>query len=320
MSPGTMRLSERWRTTVPGFSAHCLRCDSAKRALLIGDGWGAAYASLALRMIDLNTGRDLQRCRTRYQQVSAIMLAGDRIYAATESRLFELDLELSVLRQWERNLVRNTMQLVPTGDQLVAANWLMESIGIFDLRTGRVRRVRAGRQPLVFPHRGEVMVLAGFDGGLYILDCDRHRLTTCASTPPISAVAAGEEIWAVLAGPVEPDHPTVPTRRGSERLLKVGDRGWTARLPDRCSAISCDDEAGTIWCLLGGLGNRGGSLVQLSQADGRLLAMYSPPDNCAFVHVDPPAGVAFAVEGHTAVRAGRIVSATATLVCLELAR
>lgn len=50
----------------------CWRSNPAGGHLYAGDGWGVAYASLSLRLIDMNDGRELARLRTKYQQPRSI--------------------------------------------------------------------------------------------------------------------------------------------------------------------------------------------------------------------------------------------------------
>src|SRR5437762_9413497 len=114
--------------------------DKRSGSVFVGDGWGVAFAALRLRRLDLLTGADLAQVRTRHQPTNALAVHAGRLYAATDSRLFELDpLQLAPQRQWERGLLRYTTQLVPDGQLLVAANWLKPSVGVFDPDGGRMR-------------------------------------------------------------------------------------------------------------------------------------------------------------------------------------
>ena len=86
-----MGLDIKWSATLPGDSHHLLAIDPAGAHLYAGDGWGSpSYASLSLRLIDMNDGRELVRLRTRYQQPRSITYRGPDLVLATDSRLFQL--------------------------------------------------------------------------------------------------------------------------------------------------------------------------------------------------------------------------------------
>src|ERR1700683_1154501 len=99
-------LPERWRRTIPGERDHRFFADQRSRALYVGDG-GLMPAALRLRRLDVDTGAELASTRTRGQLVFGMAFRGDRLFAASNSRLFELDSTgLSVIRQWDKRLVR----------------------------------------------------------------------------------------------------------------------------------------------------------------------------------------------------------------------
>jgi hypothetical protein len=246
--------SERWRATVPGEAAQAFLCDPTPPAsLFVGDGAFVAYAALRLHRFDLSTGVHLAEVRTRHQPVSGLAQHAGHLYVATDSRLFELEsTDLSIVRQWERGLVRYTMQLLPARTTLAMANWRMPSIGLFDLNTGRTRRVNVGLQPLLVRHGGAIKVLAGFEGGMWTLDIVRIRLTDAERTPPVVAIASGTDLWGLLAGPAEHrgGTPSALVKRGSNEVLRLTGEPWSITLDGECSTLVCDDVSGVLWCVI----------------------------------------------------------------------
>jgi hypothetical protein len=220
----TRALTERWRAPVPGIVAITVLSDTASGSVFASDGWGVSYAALRLHRFDLETGAHLAELRTRHQAVSAMLVDRNVLYAATDSRLFELSpTDLSVSRQWDRGLVRYTQQLVPAGSKLVTANWLKPTIGLFDPETGLTRGLRAGLQPLLVRQGEAVKVIAGFDGRMWTLDTTEQRLVDVQTIPPVARAAAGREIWGVLAGSPEggQGNPPVWTKPPGNRLLRL---------------------------------------------------------------------------------------------------
>ena len=315
-------LAERWRTTVPGEVANVFLCDPTSGSLFVGDGDSVAYAALRLHRLDLSSGAHLAELRTRHQRVSALALHADHLYVATDSRLFELQgADLSIIRQWDRRLVQSAMQVVPDGATLAMANWLMPGVGIFDLDTGRIRRLPVGRQPLLVHHGGVIKVLAGFDGGMWTLDTQRGRLTQATATPPVTAIGAGAHRWAVLAGAAESvsGHSDNLVKRGSNRLTRLTGEPWTTTLSGPCSKVVCDDVNGVVWCIIdSNRAHRSGGLQAVSQTTGQAVTSFVAAPGQSFAHVDPTADLAFTLEPHRRIEGGRVVACTSTLVCYSL--
>ncbi len=311
---------ERWRSEVAGDTVNRLLVHEASGSVFIGDGWGVHYPALRLHRLDLATGAHLADVRTRHQGTSGLAISSGSLFAATDSRLFELALEdLSIRRQWDRGLVRFAMQLVPADSRLVAANWLMASIGIFDPSSGRNQRVRVGRQPLLMKHKGVVKVASGFDGGLATLDPERGRLVDRVPTLPIASADAGDDVWAIVAGPPQggQGEPPVWTKEGTDTLVRLPGSEWRAHLPGPCDSVYCDDKRGLVWCRMKAPGRE---LVAVSQQDGRVLNAYLPPNGFKFHTLDPDAGVAFAMLEHHVIHGNRLVSSTSTCACLAMPR
>jgi len=320
-APPAAQLKELWQTTIPGDVDNRYLCDLSTGSLFASDGWAVAYAALRIHRLDLRTGAHLADLLTRHQGVSAMAMHQGDLFAATDSRLFQIRVsDFGVVRQWDKGLVRFTMQLIPAGDRLVAANWLAPSVGIFHLDTGRTRRLTAARQPLLFRVGDDVRVIAGFDGGMWTLDLDRSQLTHYQKTAPIANVAVGEHIWAILAGRRQggQGEPPVWTKRGTPTIARLtGDR-WTASAKGPVTKIVCDDRRGVLWCLTTGISAH--NLEAISQRTGEVLARFEPPsrNGIGFCHVDPAAGIALRAESHHEVRGSTLIRSTSTLVCLAL--
>jgi hypothetical protein len=318
-TPAT-ELQELWRTTIPGDVDNRYLCDLPSKSLFATDGWGIAYAALRVHRLDLRSGVHLADLRTRHQSVGAMAMHQGDLLVATDSRLFQIRVsDFSVVRQWDKGLVRYAMQLIPAGNQLVAANWLAPSVGIFHLDTGRTRRLTVGGQPLLFRFGDEVKVIAGFDGGMWTLDLDRGQLTRSQKTAPLTNVAVGEHIWATLAGRRQggQGEPPVWTKRGTAVITRLtGDR-WTAAAGGPVKDLVCDDRRAVLWCLTG---VRPYNLEAISQRTGRVLASFTPTPGkgIGFCHVDPAAGIALQADSSQEVRGSILIRSTSTLVCLAL--
>jgi hypothetical protein len=145
MSKSSGRLVERWHTTIPGVWANVFLVDPDTESLFVSDGWSVPYAALSLHRMDLESGTHIADVQTRRQWVMGVTLAHGHLFAATASRLFELRrTDLGVLKQWDKGLVRYTTQLVEHGRQLVTANHLAPTIGVFDPSTDAPRASELG--------------------------------------------------------------------------------------------------------------------------------------------------------------------------------
>jgi hypothetical protein len=313
-------LREVWRTTVPGDTNNMILCDQGSQSVFVSDGWNVAYGALRLHRLDLTTGQHRAELRTRSQSVSGLAMDRGKLWVATDSRLFELAArDLSIIRGYEKGLMAYTRQLIPVSSLLVTADWLRPSIGVFDPDTGKTSRVKLGGQPLLCKFHDVVRAVAGFDGGLWNVDPERRRLTDLQPTPPVFAITAGHDLWAVLAGKPEGGQgaPPVWMRRGTDVLTKLTGPPQEARVGGPCARLFADDRLEVIWCLV----NRGAHLQAVSQATSALLATYAPePEGVrvSFCHVDPGAGLAFALEAHRITDHGYVRSSTSTLTCYAL--
>lgn len=306
-----MRLTEIWRATVPGHTAHAILADGGSKSLFVGDGWGVPYTARRLHRFDPETGEQLAEVRTRQQQVCSLAVHDDHLFAATSSRLLKLrTADLAVVGHWEKVLPSDSQQLVAEGRFLVGANWRKPTVGVFDLRSGRSTRLAVGLQPLVVRHRGAVKVVEGFDGGIRTLDLDRARLLGAEASEPVAAAAAGSELWAIAArgGPYQPGSWG---KSGASRLLRLTGAAWAADLPEPASALVCDDQEGLVWCVCGQARDR---LVLVSQDDGKLVGSYPAGDGRAWAYLDPVTGVVVASEALPGTEGYRATPSLSTLV------
>jgi hypothetical protein len=314
------RLRELWRTTDPGDSDNEIFCVLASDSVFISEGWNVPYAALRLHRLEISSGRQVADVRTRSQGVAGMVEWQDHLLAATDSRLFQFrTADLSIARQWDTGLVAFARQLVPAGRLIAMANWLRPSIGILDPESAKTSRLKVGAQPLLFGFAGEVRVINGFDGGMLTLDAERRQLLAAEATPPVSAVTAGRDIWAVIAGPPQggQGQPPVWIKRGTDTVKKLSGSALEARVGGRCDRLTVDDQRGVVWCLL----ERGTHLQAVSTETGEVMGTFEPGlagREQLFRHVDPAAGLAFATEPHRVVEGSVIRSSTSTLVCFAL--
>lgn len=294
-----MRISEIWRATVPGHTSHSMLADPGSKSVFVSDGWGVAHSGLRLHRLDPETGEKLGEVRTRQQSVSAMVVDDDCLFVATHSRLLRLrPQDLSMAAHWDRVLPSDAQQLAVSGDYVLAANLRKPVVGLYHLGRRSSARLRTGLQPLLVRHGDRVKVIEGFDGGVLTFDPERATLLASEPSPPVSAVAAGADMWAVRAGEAqgagESRAPSSWLKPGTDRLIRLGaDSDWEARLPDVASAIMCDDDHGLLWCLMG---NRSSTLVAVGQADGRVVASFPAGPGRYWAYYHPPTGLAVAAE------------------------
>jgi hypothetical protein len=302
-------------------------------------------AALRLRRLDVDTGAELALTRTRGQLVFGMAFRGDRLFAASNSRLFELDSTgLSVIRQWDKRLVRWSTQVVVCDEVIVEAGWYAPYIGIVDLATGAVRRVKVGKQPLLFTHNGEVLVAAGFHGGVSTLDVEHASLHNLVKTFPMTAIAVGKEVWAVTgAQPQPPNIVGAPPeyepplfRRGSDTITRLTGAPWSTRLDADCRRIWCDDARRVLWCLLEDQRPHAAArrVSAISQVDGAVLTEFeiepsSVEDDwrkfgpTSIVHLDPVLGIVLTSETYSRTLTQTpwipaVIGGEATLACYAL--
>ena len=289
-------LVEVWRSTVPGTRAHAVATDSASDCLLIADGWGVSFAALRLHRLSLSTGAETTSIRTRHQAVGALGIADERVFVATSKRLLQLGLEdLSIVAEWDRGLIANTQKMVLAAARVVMANWRAPTIGVFDPSTGVTKRVRVGSQPLLIPTPEGVLVAAGFDGVLSTLDTSTGRLAeTRPSIPMTSALAMGLDVWCVPAVPASggDGDPSVWVKHGSDRLVRIVGAPATGLLSGRARRLFADVARHVLWCITGDSADH---LDEVDSDTGQIIATFSSAAQSWFCHVDPRAGMAFAL-------------------------
>ncbi|HET9076024.1 MAG TPA: hypothetical protein VFN68_03760 [Acidimicrobiales bacterium] len=311
-----MRLTEIWRATVPGHTSHTVLADPGSKSLFVSDGWGVAYPALRLHRLDPETGEQLAEIRTRQQHVSALVAAQDSLFVATHSRLLRLRPgDLGPVGHWDKVLPSDSQQLVALGDRLIAANWRKPVVGLFEVGTGTSVRLRVGLQPLLLRHGDGVSVVEGFDGSRRPIDLERGRLLGAEPGPPVTAVAAGTDIWGVAAG--EPADggggaPSTWLKPAADRLLRLSGEGrWEALLAGPGMSVHCDDERGLVWCLVG---PGPSTLVAVSQEYRWSVASFNAGPGRYWAYFDPTSGLAVAVEAVEAGGGYRSPQAASTLI------
>ena len=311
-----MRMTEIWRASIPGHSAHTALADPSSKSLFVSDGWGVAYAALRLHRLDPETGENLAEVRTRQQHVAAMVAAGDSLFVATHSRLLRLRPEdLRLVEHWDKVLPSDSQQLVSIGGWLVAANRRKPVVGLFEADSATTVRLEVGLQPLVFVHGASARVAEGFAGGIRTLDLERRCLLGVEPGPPVAAVAAGSAIWAIGAGQAgDRTGASTWSKPGTDRLVMIGADGgespWSAWLPAPGQAVFCDDARGLVWCLVG---PGGSNLVAISQEERRLVRMFPAGAGRYWAYFDPVSGLAVAAESDTEGAGYRTAQSVSTL-------
>lgn len=242
-------LTEKWRATVPGHTYHRVLCDPASSSVFVSDGWGVPSAALRVHRFDIATGEHTAAARTRHQGVAGMTMLQDALLIATDSWFMALDrTTLAILRSWDKRVVASAHQLVAVGDLVVASNWLRPTIGVFDSNTGTTRRLKVGAQPLIFRFADRVHALCGYHGGVSVVDLERCRLVDTCSTPPISSVTAGRDVWGVCAGQPtgEQGQPPVWIRPGTSRIIRLFSSEREYDVGGRCEQIAADDSRAVV--------------------------------------------------------------------------
>lgn len=337
-------LEQRWTVSIPGWQVHAFDGDAATQSLLVGDAGGVAYGALRLHRLDAVTGTETASIRMRHQPVNGLLIDGSRLLAATNSRLFEIALPgLKVTHVWDRGLVRYANQLQSQGEHIVQANWLRPSVGVLNTATGVVRRVKAGPQPLLFKYHEQVRVVSALEGGMATVDIAAAKLVDRVRVPSVSAISAGRDIWAVVAGPPEspevypaPPPVTLPQyRRGTREVIRLTGEPLSYTLDGPCRRLWCDDARGLLWCFLDGQPAHGITtrMCALRQATGEVIARFETETAESFLQRDPELGVVPIQLAHLDVglgilattqhessrrRGNVVVSDTSTLTCYSL--
>jgi hypothetical protein len=337
-------LELRWSTTIPGEHAHVIAVDAGSRSVFVGDGSNVPRASLRLHRMDGTSGWEVASTRTRHQSVTALLPATGHLLTATDSRLLELDPgDLSLAHSWEKRLVRSSSQLVEQAAHIVEANWLTPHIGILDRSSGDVRRVHVGAQPIVFAHDGSVHAIAGLDGGLATVDVERARLSAFVATPPVSSVAVGRDIWAVVGGRIEsprtggtPRTSRLPQyRRGTDEIVRLTGSRHSIRVGAPCRRLWCDDARGLLWCSVATDDSPHGDFrcLAVDQASGKLAGRFDTETPASvrrrdpllgsvsrhLVHLDVHLGAAFITQVASRRQRGHdVIGSTSTLTCYSL--
>lgn len=287
-------LDEAWRATVPGDGHHAIGSDAATGSVVVGDGWGVAYAALRLHRLDLATGRETASVRTRHQGVGGVAFADGDVLAATDKRLLRLRAaDLSVVQEWDEGVVRDVAHVVPWGGRVVMAGWLRPTVGVLDPATGTVKRVKAGDQPVLVAG-DELYALAGLHGGLSTLDVAAGKLSRRADTPPVTAAAWCDGLWAVEGGRLDGGQgDPAAWWRAATATVRCLDGEARVKLGDECRALFPDRARRLLWCVTAEDGAR---LECIDTAAGAAVGCFAASDGGSFRHVDPEAGLAFAVR------------------------
>jgi hypothetical protein len=199
----------------------------------VGDGWGVAYASLSLRILDLADGAEVAKIRTRHQQARAIAIVGADAFVATDSRLFQLSREdLTERRAWDSRVPRFTDTLAHENGKLFMANWLRPTATIFDLDQGGTARLSLEPGLRAMRRGGDLLVYALHSGVFRTLDLAKPSSTLLFQGEPGRWVTTIANRWlAVLKAGWKADSGgvAVPAETSNELVLHDLDTGAVRR-------------------------------------------------------------------------------------------
>ncbi len=293
--PVAAELRPLWETVVPGSRAHCFAASPQSASVFVSGGWGVAHPALRVHQLDAITGVERRALSTRHQAVNSMVVHGASLWVATDRRLFHvLAADLSVTEQWDKGLVTYPHQLAVREGLVVMANWRGPTVGILDPATGRMRRRKAGEQPVLVSTDEHVEVLTAVEPGRWVVDeakASLRSLTVPASSVVDAAYCGG--VWVVTGGRLEVDRQgesATSTRQPSNVLLEL-ETGRQVELAAPCTALTADVQRGLLWAVLGEERDR---LVAVDVARAAVVGTFSCPGGSAFEHVAPACDVALA--------------------------
>jgi len=257
-----MSFSIGWSAVVPGHSHHLLEVDPDRGHLYVSDGWGVAYASLSLRILNIADGAELAKVRTRHQQARAITFVGGDALVATDSRLFQLTrANLVEQRAWDSRVPRYADTLVHENGKLFMANWLRPTAAIFDLDAGRTSRLTLEPGVRAVLRGRELLVYALGSGVLRSLDVGTRSQRVLIKGETGRSVAMVADRWlAVLKAGWKTDSSGVQLPAPTSREIALYDLedGTVRAFPLSRETVAIEGAANSplLWLLQRGTGPR----------------------------------------------------------------
>ena len=195
-----------WTAEVPGTESHGPRISPETSSLYFGDGMGRFFSTIRFRRYDLGTGAELAKFKS-YNSVRCTWFDQTRnnIVIALDNRIVRLDaLSLEELGRWDRRIPAYPDSIDVCDEVAVVANWVKPSLGLVDLRNGRVRHRPTGPLPMVVGGYKKPLLLERYDGGLRSVDTDTGELKLITETPPCHDGQMGKDgrsIWLTVGSP-----------------------------------------------------------------------------------------------------------------------
>jgi len=253
--------SVRWTVEIPGFDAVGVYPDQRDNSVYVADGWGVAYASLALRKLALDTGEETALVRLGNQARCVGSRDDDPsvLLVATDSTLFQLDrATLEKREKWRRGVPSYTDSIVTVDGLAFLACTGAQTVVIFELDAGRrraSRRVDSGIR--LEPFGGDVLACCGREGSVWRLSPPEATSTKIIEDAPFAFQAVvGDELWVSLGVPLVVKESKlwgiVEMRQGKPtdllRCHKLTTEGWRdARLPFRFRRLSVRADQSELW-------------------------------------------------------------------------
>lgn len=183
-----------WEINLAGGADRMFVSDPFESALYVGDGSYVNFASMGLKKLDLDTGREIAKVRLG-NQVRALAFPEEaaELFAATEKKLYRLNRQtLEILDRWSGVLPSACHALSWHEGQLIGFNW--NSVGVFIPKTSRSLKKRVA--PLdVQVSQSKVLIWTG--SGLHRFDPVSCALNSILKVRTCSrrALFVADQLW-----------------------------------------------------------------------------------------------------------------------------
>jgi hypothetical protein len=309
----------RWTIEVAGHNPCGFAVTPDHRSLVLSDGWGVAFRSLKLRRFDLGDGSLLAERRLGdAARAVGFGPCGQQMIAAFDKRLRLIGVEsLEELERWERRVPRHANAVVWRARQVLLRNGNHDTAFVFDLDTGRHRRLELG-EGFGLHELPDGRILAagvlGGEGAIWELGSLDDRPRRLATTPAMHSAAVDENggIWIAPGQPSERSLDMegeglvrvgiamIKSGRATRHLLRYASpeaEPEKVKVPRRTRIIKTG--AGELWAAgEQALVHDEAAIERLRLSDGEWLEPLIAPRDHWIQHLDPAAGVAFSVGSY----------------------
>jgi len=284
----------RWTIEVPGDKPHGYAVTRNHDSLVLSDGWGVAFPSLTLRRFDVAEGSLLAERRLGdAARAVGFGPGGEQMIAAFDKRLRLIDVEsLEEVERWESRVPRHANAVVWRDRQVLLRNGNHDTAFVFDLDTGRHRRLELGKGfGLHELPDGRILAegVLGGEGTVWELGSLDARPRRLATTPAMHSAAVDDSggIWIAMN----------KSGRATRHLLRYASPGAEpekVKVPRRTRVIEAG--RGELWAAgEQALVHDEATIERLRLSDGEWLDPLVAPRDHWIEQMDPAARVAFSV-------------------------